>query len=736
MPFAPSQLQAKAQRLIAQQDWQQAARLLEQATELEPEVKLHFWHLGLSFLMLGREDEAQLTWFIAMSEGKESDIAQWTRELFSLLDIEAERQQQAESHSQAWTLRQHMRELDPANLNNLLLLTILSVKLSLFQSEQLVAWNVDKLLKQSRSATVSLSLLTRALADVLSYCPIDAILDDFVDACASHFQIDSPPVQPFIARANCLAYRDRRPDTAVQLLVQARRLIPDSLPLLQQLSCFHQDVGQHDDAIAVAQSCLDISPTLVDRIASSHILLKALMGVGSDWGEIERRFQQHLALIDQLTAQAATGSLPQASPAITRWLFTVPFFQPYLRDDLAKNRKVQNQVAAIAHTCTQRQRQQHISRYQVSAARGASRLKIGYVSACLRRHSVGWLARWLYQYHNREQVQIYSYLVNYQTRDDPLRDWYIERSDVAHKLDAHGPHIADRVYDDDINILVDLDSLTLYTTCDVMAMKPAPIQASWLGWDASGIPAIDYYIVDPYVLPEDAENHYSETLWRLPQTYVAVDGFEVNAPSLRRCDLNIPTDAIVYLSAQRGYKRHPHTIRLQLQILREVPQSYFLIKAMTLDDSLKALFVQIAEEEGVSPDRLRFLTGVPEEATHRANLAIADVVLDTYPYNGATTTMEVLWMGIPLVARVGKTFSSRNSYTMMRNAGISEGIAWSDDEYVDWGVRFGRDPGLRQQVAWKLLQGRRSAPLWNARQFAQEMEQAYRQMWERYASAT
>jgi predicted O-linked N-acetylglucosamine transferase (SPINDLY family) len=106
------------------------------------------------------------------------------------------------------------------------------------------------------------------------------------------------------------------------------------------------------------------------------------------------------------------------------------------------------------------------------------------------------------------------------------------------------------------------------------------------------------------------------------------------------------------------------------------------------EKSLKSLFTQIAEEVGVDSDRLRFLPLVPSEAIHRANLGIADVVLDTYPYNGATTTLEVLWMGIPLVTRVGEQFAARNSYTMMMNAGITEGIAWTDEEYVEWGIRF------------------------------------------------
>jgi predicted O-linked N-acetylglucosamine transferase (SPINDLY family) len=169
-----------------------------------------------------------------------------------------------------------------------------------------------------------------------------------------------------------------------------------------------------------------------------------------------------------------------------------------------------------------------------------------------------------------------------------------------------------------------------------------------------------------------------------------------------------------------------------MKIVAEVPNSYFLIKGGAGEESLKNFFNQLAEEEGVNIDRLRFLPQDPTEAIHRANLGIADVVLDTYPYNGATTTLETLWMCIPLVTRVGEQFSARNSYTMMMNVGVIEGIAWTDDQYVEWGVRLGKDAVLRQQISWKLLQSRRTSPLWNGKQFAREMENAYEQMWQIY----
>ena len=313
-----------------------------------------------------------------------------------------------------------------------------------------------------------------------------------------------------------------------------------------------------------------------------------------------------------------------------------------------------------------------------------------------------------------------------------MREFIAGYCDKSYKLGHDAIAIAKQIEEDEIDILVDLDSITLDISCEVMALKPAPVQVTWLGLDASGIPAIDYFIADPYVLPENAQEYYSEKIWRLPNTYIAVDSFEVLFPTIHRSQFNIPTDAIVYLSSQTGYKRHPDNIRLQMQIIKSVPNSYLLIKGIADQEGIKSFFTEIALSEGISSDRLIFLSMVDTEAEHRANLDIADVILDTYPYNGATTTMEALWMSIPLVTRVGEQFAARNSYTMMMNAGVTEGIAWTDAEYIEWGIKFGTDENLRKQVFWKLKESRKTSPLWNANQFTREMESAYSEMWEIY----
>jgi predicted O-linked N-acetylglucosamine transferase (SPINDLY family) len=359
------------------------------------------------------------------------------------------------------------------------------------------------------------------------------------------------------------------------------------------------------------------------------------------------------------------------------------------------------------------------------------KLKLGYIGHTFRVHSVGFLCRWLLHHHNREEFEIFIYFIN-QPEDYITQTWFRNQDNKVHSFGRNVNNIVTQIEKDEIDILIDLDSLTHNITALVLALKPAPIQVTWLGLDASGIPAMDYFIADPYVLPDNAQDYYTQKIWRLPNTYLGIDGFEIGVPTLRRENLDISSEAVIFLNVQNTLKRNPLAIHLQMKVLKAVNNSYLLLKGSGEEEFVKQLFTTIAEEEGVDPSRLKFLKKDATEAIHRANLQIADVVLDTYPYNGATTTLEVLWMGIPLVTRVGEQFAARNSYTFMMNAGINEGIAWTDEEYVEWGIKLGTDENLRQQISLKLKKSRQTSPLWKGKEFTKEMEKAYQQMWQKY----
>lgn len=729
-----SDWQEKTNQFLLEGYYVQAAKLYEKAIEDEPSVKSHYWQLGLMLLLQGQEVEAQTTWLLGLAQGESEEIEQWSEELIQVLQTEADRQRDLGDYGVAWAIRQHIREINPTDINNLLHLIGLSTMLETYTGEELADTGVIELLKSEQGNSVDFELLMQVLKNVLDRVPLYPSSFELTEASTAHVKDPVTFLSILIPFVYKISYLAKQIELAARFTELALRVSPQDPELLCTLSSFYQDITEYTKGIETAKLCYLATEGLAEKVYANFIIMRGLMGAGGYWDEFCLALEKQKSLLASLIEEQPISLIQSANVR----LFICVFFFPYFQDLPQENIQIRRQVAQLAQLNVENYAKEKVEKCRqrrsplLKIDPPSKRLKIGYLSHCLRSHSVGWLARWVFEYRDRDRFEVNAYLLGSEMSCDKLEDWYISKVDKAYKLGLDSYEVAQKIYEDEIDILVDLDSITLSNSCEIMAIKSAPIQVTWLGWDASSVPSIDYYIADPYVLPESAQDYYTEKIWRLPQTYIAVDGFEVGVPTLRRDSLDISSDAVIYLSAQRGYKYHPDTARLQLQIIKQVPNSYFLIKGMADQESIKKFFIEVAESEGVGADRLRFLALTGSEAEHRANLGIADVVLDTYPYNGATTTMETLWMGVPIVTRVGEQFAARNSYTMMMNCGISEGIAWTDEEYVEWGIRLGKDPVLRQQISWKLRQSRQTAPLWNGKQFTREMEKAYEQMWQKY----
>jgi len=731
-----TQWQLQAYNHLLQKEYEQAIQIYQQLIIDEPQTINHYFYLGLLQLLQGQESEAQFTWMACITD--EISIEQidiWTSDLVNILYAEAERQRFNADYETAWLICQHIHEIAPDNLDNLLVLIWLSIELkTLHSNDAHFIELIEKLTEEGLSENTTkfnYDLLWQLIASLLKYEPYPLLIE-FVGSCIPFVQSPDGIVEDLIDASIELTYLKSRTDLAIKLIEICLKLLPKYLRALIILCGYYHRIDSHNQEIETANLCCELSISSLDKSFSNALLLRALLNQGGRWQKALSVFAEQESLLALLVAENPTD----LSQTNTNRLYSANYFAPYIRDEAKINRSLQNQISQLCQANINIDVAEQMQKFRQRDFDSSRKLKIGYISHCMASHSVGWLARWLIHHHDRQQFELYGYFHAYRQYPDDLQSWYESQMDRVYRAGIDGSlqsaDMADKIYQDQIDILVDLDSVTLDGTCEVMARKPAPIQATWLGWDASGIPTVDYFIADPYVLPDSAEEYYSEKIWRLPQTFIAVDGFEVAVPNLRRDHLDIPTDAVVYLSAQRGYKRHLDTVQMQMQIIKSVPNSYFLIKGLGDQESIKDQFIQIAMEEGVNPDRLRFLSITATEAIHRANLGIADIVLDTYPYNGATTTLETLWMCIPLVTRVGQQFSARNSYTMIVNAGISEGIAWTDAEYIEWGTRLGKDANLRQDIATRLKASRQTAPLWNGEKFTREMENAYKQMWQRH----
>ncbi len=685
----------------------------------------NYWNLGIAYLLQQREIDAQATWYIPLELASELETEILTNELVTTLDRVATQKINDDLLDDAWLISQYLRELNSTHLSNLLRLLLLEIKFERFSSETLVDWSVIEVIANTNERSIDCQLLQQILESLL-YFPSLATTATIRQCLASFLDCQTIAIDCIAKAARVLAHQQGTSSELIEILSICREFQPENTVVLQVLCSLYCDRSQYQQAIEVGFILYDLCQTLPHKIITNHRIISNLLGAG-DWDSVEPILARHTQLLEEFVA----ARQPQIESSINQGIIgSIPLLV-YAADRAEYYRSLQNKIAKIYLQHYQvKQLDRHIEPAPLAKPVGV--IRVGYIGSTFRSHSVGWLSRWLWQYHDRSRFQIFTYCINQNPEDPFYQQWFRDRSDCAYCFGINADEISAQIRADEIDILIDLDSITLDITCAVLVTKPAPIQVSWLGWDATGLPTVDYFIADRYVLPANAQDYYREKIWYLPKSYLAVDGFEIGIPTISRQDLALPPDAVIYWSGQRGYKRHPDTVRAQMRILKSVPNSYFLIKGDTDPTIIEKFFGQIAAEEEVDCNRLRFLGTVADELTHRANLAIADIVLDTFPYNGATTTLETLWMGIPMVTQVGQQFAARNSYTFMLNAGIEEGIAWSAAEYVEWGIKLGLDRQLRMEIREKLRVGRQTAPVWNAKQFTLDMEQAYRQMWAIY----
>jgi predicted O-linked N-acetylglucosamine transferase (SPINDLY family)/predicted SAM-dependent methyltransferase len=421
------------------------------------------------------------------------------------------------------------------------------------------------------------------LKQQLETAPLQPATLDLAVACLQQ-NPTAAVVQPILAAARTIA-QQRNPQAALDYAHLCQQACPGDRAVLVCLFYLHQQMHQHGESIALADQIADLAQTPAAQIYAGFLQLRSRLVAGGHWDEVFAIAAQQEQLI--LTLTETTPAPLERGAALE--LAGASFFFPYIRDALAENRQVQNHLMQWLQTSVQTYARERYDRFrQGLAARRtqprnpAAPLRVGYLSKCLQQHSVGWLSRWLIQHHDRQRVQVYGYLCDYYPDpQDELQTWFLSHLDQARTFERAGLKVADAIFEDAIDILVDLDSATAEHTFEILALKPAPVQVTWLGWDALGMSTVDYFIADPWVLPEDANPHYAEKLWRLPQTYLAVDGFEVGVPSLRREDLGIPADAIVcepalrqQISAKLWRSRQTASLWNARQFTRNLEQAY------------------------------------------------------------------------------------------------------------------------------------------------------------------
>ncbi|GAA4870777.1 tetratricopeptide repeat protein [Luteimonas vadosa] len=282
------------------------------------------------------------------------------------------------------------------------------------------------------------------------------------------------------------------------------------------------------------------------------------------------------------------------------------------------------------------------------------------------------------------------------------------------------PHaqVAARIRDARIDVLFDLRGWGGGGVPAVLAMRPAPVQVNWLAYPGtSGAPWIDYVLADAFVLPESLAPHFSEHVARLPRCFQPSDTARALPAPPTRAECGLPERAVVFCCFNNSYKTNPATFRRALDVLHRVPDGvlWLLSGPGHADDRLR----QAARDAGIEPRRLVFMAKQPH-AAYLARLQLADLFLDSNPYNAHTTASDALWAGCPVLTRPGDTFAARVAGSLNHHLGLGELNAGDDRAYVELAARLGNDRPALAALRRRLLDRKADAGLFDMHGFARD----------------
>ncbi len=359
------------------------------------------------------------------------------------------------------------------------------------------------------------------------------------------------------------------------------------------------------------------------------------------------------------------------------------------------------------------------------------RLKVGYVSGDFRHHAVASFLEPLLKAHDRTAVEVFCYA------ETPHPDAVTDRLKALadHWLFTVGmsdPDVAARIAADRIDILIDLAGYTEHNRLPVFALKPAPVQATWLGYpNTTGIRAIDYRLVDPITDPAGADAFATEKLVRMQE------GFLCYAPP---ADVPEPAPSphlaggfVTFGSFNNPSKLSDAALPVWAAVLAAVPGSKLLLKGRAFEDAeSRALFEAAFAAHGVTADRLILRPIIREPAGHLAAYADIDIGLDPFPYNGTTTTFEAVSMGVPVITLSGRSHAGRVGASLLTRLGLADLVAEDANQYIEIAARLAADSARLAQLRGTLRPLLLASPLCDAPAFARRFEGALRTMWKRY----
>jgi predicted O-linked N-acetylglucosamine transferase (SPINDLY family) len=359
------------------------------------------------------------------------------------------------------------------------------------------------------------------------------------------------------------------------------------------------------------------------------------------------------------------------------------------------------------------------------------KIRLGYLSADFRDHPIGQMTASMFALHDRNVFEVYGYSYGQDDKSIYRKDIEKGMDKFLRIEDMENREAAEKIFEDKIDILIDLTGYTADNRLEICAMRPSPIQVSWLGFPGtSGGDFFDYFIVDKIIVPKKASIFFSEKLIYLPHCYqINNEKIKISSKKYSRRDFGLPENSFVFACFNQAYKIDSVIFKIWMNILKKVPDSVLWLWEQNKEAS--ANLQKEATRYSIDPSRLVFTRRLPKEE-HLSRIRLCDLGLDTRIYGGHTTTSDFLWAGVPVVTKLGNHFASRVCASLLNEVGLSELVTKDLNQYENMAVILAKDKNKLRQIKKKLNQEYLKTNLYNTKRFVKNLEEIYVKIWKNY----
>lgn len=522
---------------------------------------------------------------------------------------------------------------------------------------------------------------------------------------------------------------------AVKVLTRATEIDPALASASNNLGAAYMHLHQHGAAVPHLKKAVALDPNLVDpylnlcralRLVSDHDQANLFAHAALDLKNFQPRYFACLLQAFRGTCDyeglERLGSPWECAEAIPRNELPAIFLDFLVFSETHDDhRKFFDLVRSWAEFIERDAAHAPLPKRPARAPGG--KLRIGWLSSDLRKHSVSRFLTPLMKNYDRDRFEFHCYsLVN--AVGDTIQTLIRDNVDSFTFVDTRTPReIAATIQDDGIDILLELNGFTTGSKLETLAYKPAPVQMSWLGYPFTcGLEAIDHILLNPYLDGPGGHPYLVEEPVNMPESWVCFGKF-ADVPIVS----GLPMDhhgAFTFGTLNNIYKYTPSMIALWAEVMKQVPGSRFLIVRPEVDSYVvcKNISAEFARN-GIGPERLYFFNNSKQKLSHLAYYNEIDLSLDTFPLTGGTTTCEAVWMGVPVVTLVGELFHQRLSYSVLMQCGLEEFCTYSRDDFVARAVEKANDPDRLRHIRQNLRDVVRASPLCDDERFVYQFQE-------------